>query len=572
MPSNSEFDQAFLIGKATDPGRSGKNNEDALAVFEVDWQDDLKLRRVQVAVVADGIGGNNAGEVASKIAVDQVQATMRTEPTLAIDERMELALQQANRAIFNTGQNSPELLGMGSTLVMAAIADDVLTVAHVGDSRAYLVRGGVARRLTLDHTWAQEAIEIGRLTPEEARRHPNRNVIKRFLGVDETLAVDHQIIDLAQAAGEIEGPGRWPMTGQLRLQPGDTVLLCSDGLTDELSDAELQAVVRKYEPQAAAEQLVVQANAHGGRDNITVVLLRLPGGPSVPRATAAPAAAGGGKSRLPLVLGAILGLLLVAALAALLLSRLGGDDTAATPVPSAVAVVDATAAEGVATMDALFAPTMAAAELETATATATVPPVAPTAAELFTTTLSGDGISTAVPTRTPSPEPPTRTPTPTGRPSPNIPGLSGSATAAAPTGPAAAPGTVTVALLEPNDGDTRQSEATFRWSVTGGSLPAGQAFEVFFYRAGEDPLRGFGLAAPTTGNSVQVNLAALDATPTHPLDPGAYLWGVRLVQQATGAPLRVLAEGRRMSYERVQQPPEPAAPPTPSCVGALCPP
>ena len=562
MPSNSEFDQAFLIGKATDPGRSGKNNEDALAVFEVDWQDDLKLRRVQVAVVADGIGGNNAGEVASKIAVDQVQATMRAEPTMAIDERMELALQQANRAIFNTGQNSPELLGMGSTLVMAAIADDVLYVAHVGDSRAYVVRGGVASRLTLDHTWAQEAIEIGRLTPEEARRHPNRNVIKRFLGVDETLAVDHQIVDLAQAAGEIEGPGRWPMTGQLRLQPGDTVLLCSDGLTDELSDAEVQAVMRKYEPQAAAEQLVAQANAHGGRDNITVVLLRLPGGGPVPagKAPVAAAAAAGGKSRLPLLVGAVLGLLLIAALAALLLSRLGGGETAATPIPSAVAVVDTIVVEGVATMSAaLLAPTTAAAALEAPTETATVPAVAPTAAGVVTTTVSGDGISTAVPTRTPSPEP-TRTPTPPARPSPAFPGPSGAA-ATTPPASLAAPSGVTVALLEPNDGDARQSDATFRWSVAG-SLPAGQAFEVFFYKAGQNALSdGFGLADPTTGTSVQVDLAALDASPGHPLDPGAYLWGVRLVQQATSARLRVLAEGRRINYERAQQA-QPPAPPT----------
>lgn len=563
MPQNSDNDQAFLIGSFTDPGRSGKNNEDALAVFEVDWQDDLKLRRVQVAVVADGIGGNNAGEVASKIAVDKVQVAMRSQPTIPLPERMEQAVQTANQAVFNTGQNSTDLLGMGSTLVMAAIADDDLYVAHVGDSRAYLVRGGVAHRLTLDHTWAQEAIDIGRLTPEEASRHPNRNVIKRFLGVDETLAVDQQIIDLAQAPGEVAGPGRWPMVDRMRVQPGDTVLLCSDGLTDELSDAELQAVVRKAEPQAAAEQLVAQANAHGGRDNITVVLVRVPGGPATPRAAAALPVAGG-KSRLPLLLGVLAGLALVAALVAFLLLR-PGEEPSAAPPPTVPAAGDSATADAATSAAALVAPAV-----DTATATPTVPALAPTAAEFVTTTLAGavgDATSTPLPTRTPSPIPPTPTPQPTVRFSPTQPGAATSPAAS----PAAATGAVTVALLEPNEGDTRQRDATFRWSVTG-SLPAGQAFEVFFYKAGDDPLRGFGLAAPTTDNSVQVNLAALDENPNLPLDPGTYLWGVRLVQQATGAAVRVLAEGRQINYERQPQQVQPTSPTaTPGCVGDLCP-
>ncbi len=144
MPSNNVNDSAFLIASDTHPGSTGKNNEDYLADFEVDWQDELKLRRVQVAVVADGIGGNNAGEVASKIAVEKVQVTLRTLSTVPIQERLERAVQLANQEVFNAGQNNPAMLGMGSTLVIAAIVDDQLYVAHVGDSRAYLVRGGKA--------------------------------------------------------------------------------------------------------------------------------------------------------------------------------------------------------------------------------------------------------------------------------------------------------------------------------------------------------------------------------------------------------------------------------------------
>jgi protein phosphatase len=559
MPPNNGSDSAFLIGSFTDPGRSGKNNEDALAAFEVDWQDDLRLRRVQVAVVADGIGGNNAGEIASRIAVEKIQAIMQTQPTVPIIERLEQALQQANHEIFDTGQSNPSLAGMGSTVVAAAIADDLLYVAHVGDSRAYLVRGGVAYRLTLDHTWAQEAIEIGRLSPEAARVHPNRNVIKRFLGVDEALAVDHAIIDISQAADGVEGPGRWPMVEQMRLLPGDTVLLCSDGLTDELTDAELQATVRRYEPQAAAEQLTAMANAHGGRDNITVILLRVPGGAPVPTAKPPAAVAAGGKSRLPLVVGAVLGVLLLAVLAVLLLTRPGGGDATATPAPSPVAAVDT--AQGVPTTDAILA-----VPAETPTETPTVPALAPTAAGNQTSTgaAGGQEISTPLPTRTATPVPPTPTPQPART------GTAGAAnTAPTRTSPAAA-GSLTVALVEPNDGDTREGEVTFRWSVTGGNLSAGQGFEVFFYRPGEDPLTGFGLADPTTGNAVTVDLAGLDASPGHPLDPGTFLWSVRLVQQ--GRPDRALANGRRLVYQRPQQQQQPAQPadtpaPAPTEVG-----
>ncbi|HSN74439.1 MAG TPA: DUF4352 domain-containing protein [Anaerolineae bacterium] len=137
---------------------------------------------------------------------------------------------------------------------------------------------------------------------------------------------------------------------------------------------------------------------------------------------------------------------------------------------------------------------------------------------------------------------------------------------AAPTAtlPPAAAG-VAVALLEPNDGDVRSGVVTFRWAVTDGALPAGQAYELFFYRAGQDPLRdGFGLTAPVVDSSVQVNLAGLDADPNFPLDPGPFLWGVRLVQQSTGSPVSVAAEGRRLVFERTSLPSTaPTSPPPP---------
>ena len=123
----------------------------------------------------------------------------------------------------------------------------------------------------------------------------------------------------------------------------------------------------------------------------------------------------------------------------------------------------------------------------------------------------------------------------------------------------------TSATLAPNDGDTLGDSVTFGWAVTEGSLPSGQAFEVIFYDEGQDPLRdGFGLAAPTLNNTVQVNLADLDADPNFPLEPGTYLWGVRLVEQDTGRPIRMAAEGRRLVFERLAPPETPIPPPEPT--------
>jgi serine/threonine-protein kinase len=219
-----------------------------------------------------------------------------------------------------------------------------------------------------------------------------------------------------------------------------------------------------------------------------------------------------------------------------------------TATPSPVVVVDTTVAEGVATMDALLA----------------TPAQAPTAGGLITPTLAGGGgeaTSTPFPTRTPTAAPPTRTPTPTARAA--TPG-GAPAPGARATTPSAA-GSVTVALLEPGEGDTRGGDATFRWNVTGGNLPASQAFEVFFYTLGQDPLRdGFGVAPPTPGNSVQVALAALDADPNLPLEPGVVFWGVRLVDRSTGRPVSLAADGRRLIYQRSQQPGAAPAPDTPA--------
>lgn len=272
----------FIIGSATDAGRIRKNNEDSYAVFDAEWQDDIRLAMIKVAVVADGIGGSNAGELASRIAVEKVTSVMQRRATTPIPDRLEQAVLAANQDIYDAALSNPSARGMGTTIVMAAIVNNTLYVVHAGDSRVYLVRNGKISRLTLDHTWVQEAIDMGRLTPEAARLHPNRNVIKRFLGAEQTITVDHKMIDIARAEPGGDSLEQWPMVDRMPLQPGDTVLLCSDGLTDELKDSELQDDVSNHNPEKAAQRLVAKANVRGGRDNITVTLLRLPGGTGEP--------------------------------------------------------------------------------------------------------------------------------------------------------------------------------------------------------------------------------------------------------------------------------------------------
>jgi len=287
----------------------------------------------------------------------------------------------------------------------------------------------------------------------------------------------------------------------------------------------------------------------------------LPAGPVHGIGTEVPA----GKRRVGMA--AVLGLLGVALLAAaVLLWTIGGRQPGlASPTPS-----EATGAPG----DQASAATATAAALAgmaEPSPTLTEAPSAPTAARAAqpepgeAQAAQKAAISTAIPTRTPVNAPSTSTPEAPTQPSPTSPGAATSP-AATPAAPAA---DVTVALQEPNDGDTRSGDVLFRWNVTAGSLPVGMGYQVFFYQPGQDPLRdGFTVADPLAANSAQVNLAGLDADPKHPLEPGAYLWGVRIAPLGGGRAVSLVAEGRRIIYQRpVQAPPtntpQPADTPVP---------
>jgi protein phosphatase len=259
------------IAALSHSGMAGKNNEDryAVASYTLSAEDPIP---VLFAVVADGIGGHRAGEVAAELAVNYISQGVAESNGRDPIHIMENAIQDASQAVAAHSATKAEQQGMGATCACVWITDRKLYVAHVGDSRVYLLRGGQAYRLTVDHTWVQEAIEKGILEPERARDHPNVHVIRRYLGSIHLPEVDFRL-QLEQGEGE-----RQALANQgLELQPGDHVLICTDGLTDLLWDDEIERIVQgRPNVKSATEALVEAANHRGGHDNITVVLISVP--------------------------------------------------------------------------------------------------------------------------------------------------------------------------------------------------------------------------------------------------------------------------------------------------------
>lgn len=235
----------FAAAAVTDRGRKRPSNEDAFG-FSVEHG---------VYVVCDGMGGAAAGEIASSIAVDEVLRLLTSRaPTAPLPEVAEHAISTANHAIYSRAQRNPKLNGMGTTLVALVVEDKRAWVLNVGDSRCYRFRGGQLEQLTLDHSLVEEQVRAGRMTASEALRSPLRNMITRALGTQLQVTPD---------------------CFQLEPEPGDLFLLCSDGLTRELSDAGIQSLLAADVPlQEHAAQLVEAAKNAGGNDNITCLVVR----------------------------------------------------------------------------------------------------------------------------------------------------------------------------------------------------------------------------------------------------------------------------------------------------------
>jgi protein phosphatase len=234
----------LVFAAATDVGRMRKNNEDSY------------LSSKPVAAVADGMGGHSAGEVASAIAIEELATLGDRGPweneTAATDD-LKQAILRANRRIREMAASDHKLNGMGTTLVALLEDGDMVHVANVGDSRGYLLRQGELSQVTVDHSLVQELVDDGRLSPEDAERHPQRSVITRALGIEPEVEFD---------------------LFTYKLQVGDRLLLCSDGLSDVVGTTQIRNVLlRVRSPQKAARQLVTVANEQGGPDNITVIVV-----------------------------------------------------------------------------------------------------------------------------------------------------------------------------------------------------------------------------------------------------------------------------------------------------------
>ena len=248
----------FEYFHAIDTGRARSNNEDSVAVDET----------TSLAVLADGMGGYNAGEVASNMATSFIKAELgrwlseaaSRASDIEVRRAMEICVDNANRAIFNAANANPQYAGMGTTLVVAVFREDQLRLGHVGDSRAYRWRGGQLSQITRDHSLLQEQIDAGLISPEQAAFSANKNLVTRAVGVEDTVLLETHLHEM---------------------QPGDIYLMCSDGLSDMLDDAMIARLLQSHESLAAAGgALIAAANEAGGKDNIALILVRVAGGPS----------------------------------------------------------------------------------------------------------------------------------------------------------------------------------------------------------------------------------------------------------------------------------------------------
>jgi len=255
----ADLNRALEIAAATHTGMVRSHNEDTIGSDP----------SIGLAVLADGMGGYNAGEVASGIAVALV--TKQTRELLSrlgashgeqsdrqsiAAEILNDAISHANNSIFQAATSQPQYSGMGTTLVVALLADNFINVAHVGDSRLYRLRDGELAQLTRDHSLLQEQIDSGMITKEMARRSQNKNLVTRAVGIE---------------------PAVQPDINSYEVREGDTYLLCSDGLNDMVEDDDIHLTLTSLQANLplAANQLVQMANDNGGRDNVSVILVQV---------------------------------------------------------------------------------------------------------------------------------------------------------------------------------------------------------------------------------------------------------------------------------------------------------
>jgi protein phosphatase len=240
----------------TDPGLARENNEDSVAIDEP----------TRLGILADGMGGYNAGEIASGMATTFIKSELgrwlsqagRHANSREVRRAMEICVDNANRSIFNAANSNPQYSGMGTTLVVGVFQDGRLMLGHIGDSRCYRLRGSELAQITKDHSLLQEQMDAGLITPEQAAVSTNKNLVTRALGVEDAVLLE---------------------VNEHRVEPGDIYVMCSDGLSDMIDD---QAIARILQGDGSLEEksvrLVDAANGNGGRDNISVLLAQADSG------------------------------------------------------------------------------------------------------------------------------------------------------------------------------------------------------------------------------------------------------------------------------------------------------
>ncbi len=307
------------VRAATDIGLKRTQNEDSHAVW-VPEDESQRARRGVLLVVADGMGGYRAGEVASRLAVETVLGVYRAADGDDVAGVLRHALEEANRVVHGESLANPDKGGMGTTCTALVVRGTEAWVAHVGDSRAYLVRGKGIEQITHDHSLVAQFVRDGQLTPEEARTDPRRNVVTRSLGVGPTVEVDAESVPYA-------------------LRPGDTFLLCTDGLHGQARDEELAESASGRDLERACKDLIALARERGGPDNITVMLARVGGSPPPKAANRAARSARPASKRttLLLLIFVLIGLLVVvAAIGWLLVRNMRGSREHQAAIPTMV--------------------------------------------------------------------------------------------------------------------------------------------------------------------------------------------------------------------------------------------
>ncbi len=497
------------VFQLSDVGRVRTRNED-FSDYHVPQDPQQRQQKGMLFLVADGMGGHQAGDVASRQAVEYVVGQYYGDTQHDIGTSLVRAYRGANRLINEQAEADESKAGMGTTLVGAVVLGQKVYIANVGDSRAYLIGQGGTVQITEDHSWVEEQVRAGLLTPEQARVHPQRNLVTRALGSKASVEVDL-----------FEG----------QINRGDSLLLCSDGLTGYVRDSEIEAIVRQNSPQDAGRQLVELAKERGGRDNITVMIVSArQAAPAVP----VRAAKQKGALRIaPILVGVALLLAVVAAGVVFLPDILKGPPEDATPsvVPSSTPTP--TEAATVAPSEAPATESLPEAtqipQVEGATAIPEPSETATHTAVPATSTLASTSALTETDTPTPTLTA-TYTPTPTNSPTQSATPLP------------------TPELLKPIPDAVLEGEVEFEWSYPG-DLQPDEAFQVVIWMEGAigEPLGAAGFVGESGDNrgKQKINVDEIDNTAP---GRGNYRWAVVVVDINTGERKTLPGEGSPFFY------------------------